>query len=147
MKLTPQSGPVPILPPGTSVADYCVVRYVGSGSFGRVFEAIDGRTRKTVALKVCPVANPEARILPQLDHPNIVGFIDEFSSEFGHVTVVDYVNGVALSRLLEAVHRKSPDHLRIRDAFKQITDGFRTIEGGASGWWRRGESSLYPNVS
>ncbi len=92
---TPQSGPVPILPPGTLVATYCVVRHVGSGSFGRVFEAIDVRTEKTVALKICPVTSPEARILRQLIHPNIVGFVDEFNSEFGGVTVVHAGGGIA----------------------------------------------------
>ncbi|MEO2018536.1 MAG: serine/threonine-protein kinase [Fuerstiella sp.] len=122
MTSTPQSGPVPILAPGTLVATYSVVRYIGSGSFGRVFEAVDERTRKTVALKICPTANPEARILRQLDHPNIVGFVDEFSSEFGHVTVVEYVKGVALSCLLMAVDWKSPSRLRIRDAFQQLAD-------------------------
>ncbi|HIK93063.1 MAG TPA: serine/threonine-protein kinase [Planctomycetes bacterium] len=132
MKLTPQSCPVPMLPPGTSVADYCVVRYVGSGSFGRIFAAVDGRTQKTVALKICPTANPEARILRQLEHPNIVGYVDEFNSEFGHVTVVEYVDGVALSCLLEAVHRKSSSHLRVRDVFKQIADGTATPDAPQS---------------
>lgn len=120
MSSTPQSGALPSLPPGTSVADYCIVQHIGSGTFGRVFEALDRRTEKTVALKICPVANPEGRILQQLHHPNIVGFVDEFSSEFGHVTVVEYVHGVALSRLLEAVHRTLPRHVRIREVFERI---------------------------
>ena len=104
------------------MANYRVVRYVGSGSFGCVYEAVDSRTQQSVALKICPTANPEARILRQLDHPHIVGFIDEFMVDVGHVTVVEYVSGVPLSRLLEHVHHRSVSQARVCDVFEQIRD-------------------------
>jgi serine/threonine protein kinase len=124
----PPSGSSLTVSPGTVVDGYRVGRYIGSGSFGSVYEAVDGRTQRSVALKICPTANPEACILRQLDHPHIVGFIDEFIADVGHVTVLEHVSGIPLSRLLEHVHYDSVRKLRVSAVFRQIRDTTASAE-------------------
>jgi serine/threonine protein kinase len=125
------------LPSGTVLGDYCVTRYLGSGSFGKVYQAVDQRTDLWVALKVCPTVNLEAKFLRQLQHPYIVGFVDEFTADVGHVTVVEYVSGIPLSRLLDAVHGQPCS--RVRDVFARMDadiatsfdDGYRRDESAS----------------
>jgi len=72
----------PALPPGTNVGPYRVVREVGRGGMGVVYEAEDTRLRRTVALKALPgeyARDPvrrerltrEARAAASLTHPSI----------------------------------------------------------------------------
>ena len=116
------------MPPGTEVAGYRLVRYVGRGSFGSVYEAVEVRTQRSVALKICSTDNPEARILRQLDHPNIVGFIDKFVDAAGHVTVLEYVSGIPLSRLLEHVRRDTVRKLRVCSVFRRVCESTAAVE-------------------
>ena len=102
------------------MGEYRVERYVGCGTVGSVYEAVDRRSQRSVALKNCPTVNPEAHILRQLDHPHIVEFIDEFNADVGHVTVVEYVSGIPLSRLLKHVHHKSGRSQRVCSVLTQI---------------------------
>jgi eukaryotic-like serine/threonine-protein kinase len=66
---------------------YRVVRMIGRGGMGSVYEAIDPRSGRRVALKVlptCGLPDPlqrerferEARVIAGLDHPNIVPLLD-----------------------------------------------------------------------
>lgn len=43
---------------GTDVSGYKIARYISSGSFGNVFEAINNKTKKSVAMKI-PIINEE----------------------------------------------------------------------------------------
>jgi eukaryotic-like serine/threonine-protein kinase len=84
-----------------------IVREVGRGSFGRVFEARDSRLDRTVALKLfetVPVdtaANvvPEARLLAQVRHENVVAVYgaDHFDPAIG--MWMEFVNGRTLRHL------------------------------------------------
>jgi eukaryotic-like serine/threonine-protein kinase len=71
----------PDLEPGTRLGDLTIVRLVGEGGMGRVYEALQGMPCRTVAVKVMragtlsPVAQKrfvhEAQILGRLTHPGI----------------------------------------------------------------------------
>lgn len=72
---------------GTVIGNYRVVRHIGSGGMGTVYEAVDLRLNRPVALKsLLPVyaADPdrvhrfekEARAASLLNHPNIVSIFD-----------------------------------------------------------------------
>ena len=71
------------LKPGTSIGDYEVVKLIGSGGMGEVYQARDVRLARDVAIKVLAsfVANDtdrlrrferEARAVAALNHPNIL---------------------------------------------------------------------------
>lgn len=76
-----------ILPPGTRVSRYEIVRLVGEGGMGTVYEALDLRLNRKVALKVLPEGlkgtrkaakrfSIEAQAAARLHHPNVVGIFD-----------------------------------------------------------------------
>ena len=78
--------PAPVIA-GTVIGNYRVVRHLGSGGMGTVYEALDSRLNRPVALKLLlPVyaGDPErvqrfeqeARAASRLNHPNIVSIFD-----------------------------------------------------------------------
>jgi serine/threonine protein kinase len=85
-----------------------IVRLIGQGGSGAVYEATDTTLDRTVAIKEVPVApggdgdlmrerfRREARLTAQLRHPNIVG-IYEWAEEDGKLYIVmEYVDGHSL---------------------------------------------------
>jgi serine/threonine protein kinase len=95
------------IPEGQQVGPYAIVREVGRGGMGRVYQAIDTRLGRRVALKALPPRlsrNPtererlrrEARALAALTHPGIcsVYALEEFAGEL--YMVAEFVPGETL---------------------------------------------------
>jgi len=106
--------PVQVRPGIVLSGRYKVIREVGSGGMGKVFEAEDDVRQRRVALKVLAVFaddssdsmqqfRREAQLLAELQHPNIAA-IHEMGSD-GDVTymVMDLVRGKALHTVIERV--------------------------------------------
>lgn len=85
---------------------------LGEGGMGEVYLASDEKTGGQVAIKILArqlTANPEAlerfkregETLRQLDHPNIVKFIDAFEHEKQYVIVMEYISGGSLQNLIK----------------------------------------------
>ncbi len=69
------------LEPGARVGAYRIEAQIGAGGMGEVFRAVDTRLERKVAIKVCAGHfderfEREARILSQLNHPNICTLFD-----------------------------------------------------------------------
>lgn len=87
---------------------YQIVRLVGQGGQGAVFEAYDHRLRCTVALKQMLGSDPrlsqafarEAHLLANLRHPALPRVIDYFTDEQGHFLVMEFIPGDDLMALL-----------------------------------------------
>jgi serine/threonine-protein kinase len=102
---------------------YRVLRLLGKGGFGAVYEAKDEMLGASVAVKVLTPAAAEqedalqqflgeARLLTSLDHPNIVRWITFDRTPNGlHYFVMEILKGVELSSLLETADRLPPDHV------------------------------------
>ncbi len=99
------------LEPGARLGPYEILRSLGAGGMGEVYEARDTRLGRVVALKVLPpgrVADPErrrrfareARAASMLNHPNIVTIHDIAQAEGVHFIVMEYVSGTTLSQLI-----------------------------------------------
>jgi serine/threonine protein kinase len=114
--------------PGFRLGDYEVVCHLGSGSFGDVYKAIRIVDRLFVSLKVCRTENPEAQVLRQLQHRAIVSVIDEFATEHGHVTVMSFVDGVALAALLAVTNHQSRRRLRVCNVLSLLNDDDASAE-------------------
>jgi serine/threonine protein kinase len=79
--------PRDVLAEGTKVGRYEVIRLIGEGGMGTVYEALDARLNRKVALKILSSAlkskrkaakrfTIEAQAAARLEHPNVVGIFD-----------------------------------------------------------------------
>ena len=98
---------------------YEIVRSLGSGGMGTVFEAVDRRFGNHVAVKRLDIAGPaveraferEARLLRDLKHDGLPRVIDHFEHERSAYLVMDYVGGDDLSEALESRGRFSVEEV------------------------------------
>ena len=88
---------------------YRIVRQLGKGGMGAVYEAVDERLSRTVALKETLAESDdlkraferEARLLANLRHPALPKVIDHFTEESGQFLVMEFIPGNDLGDLLE----------------------------------------------
>ncbi len=105
----------PVLEPGVRIGPWRVVRLIGAGGMGEVYEAerVDGTFERRVALKViASSASPalllrrfrrEREILASLDHPGIARLIDAGVSERGTpYYVMELVDGAPVDAWCDA---------------------------------------------
>ncbi len=89
---------------------YRIVRQIGQGGMGAVYQAVDQRLGNVVALKQTLVSGPqfgkaferEARLLAMLRHPALPKVIDYFSDETGQYLVMEFIAGNDLAAMLAA---------------------------------------------
>lgn len=87
---------------------YLVVRVIGRGGMGAVYEAIDQRLGNRVALKQMLLSGPlfssafqrEARILAGLRRPALPKVSDYFADSTGQFLVMEFLPGTDLGALL-----------------------------------------------
>jgi tRNA A-37 threonylcarbamoyl transferase component Bud32 len=110
------------LAPGAVVGRYELIREIGRGGFGIVWEARDRELGRRVAFKaVLPRgdAYPEARIIAEaevaarLSHPNVVTVLDAGRSEHGVYLVLEYLVGRTLSARLASARPSLREALAI----------------------------------
>jgi hypothetical protein len=98
-----------MLAPDTLVQGrYRIVRQIGQGGMGAVYQAVDQRLGNVVALKQTLVGGPqfsraferEARLLAMLRHPALPKVIDHFSDEAGQFLVMEFIAGDDLATML-----------------------------------------------
>jgi eukaryotic-like serine/threonine-protein kinase len=109
----PVEGWSPDLRPGGLIGRFRIVRELGRGGFGVVYEARDGELDRAVAVKVLRpgtrVASQsrawlerEARAVARLNHRHIVTLHDFGQSPAGPFLVFELLRGTSLSRRLDA---------------------------------------------
>jgi TolB-like protein/Tfp pilus assembly protein PilF len=96
---------------GTKLGSYEIRSSLGAGGMGEVYRATDTRLGRDVALKVLPAEmaqdgerlarfRREAKVLAQLDHPNIVTIYSVEEAEGVHFLTMQLVEGLPLDRLI-----------------------------------------------
>ena len=101
------------LAPGDMVARYRIVEKIGAGGMGDVYRARDEHLSRDVAIKVLGSGtltgksarkhfHKEARILSQLNHPNIATIHDFDTQHDVDFLVMEYIPGITLSEELAA---------------------------------------------
>ncbi|HWU88623.1 MAG TPA: serine/threonine-protein kinase, partial [Kofleriaceae bacterium] len=117
--------------PPTTMAHYSVVRTIGQGAMGVVYEAVDARLGREVALKLVlpdrlqaergtPRLLREARAMAKISHPNVVAVYDVGESDGVVFIAMEYVRGVTLRQWLANAPRSLPE---ILDVFVQAGAG------------------------
>ena len=89
---------------------YRIIRQLGQGGMGAVYEAVDERLDTTVALKETLFTDEklrkqferEARLLARLHHPALPRVSDHFTESEGQFLVMQYIAGQDLSEMLIA---------------------------------------------
>src|SRR5438132_312189 len=98
-----------VLAPGTILQDrYRIVRQLGRGGMGAVYEAVDQRLDTIVALKEtfsidCRLRRQfeqEARLLAQLNHPALPRVSDYFTDGERAFLVMQFISGVDLAEII-----------------------------------------------
>jgi serine/threonine protein kinase len=87
---------------------YRIVRLLGQGGMGAVYEAIDERLETTVALKeslfaeerLCKQFEREAKLLGRMHHPALPRVSDHFSEGNGQFLVMQFIPGYDLSQMM-----------------------------------------------
>ena len=97
------------LAPGTRLADrYTIASPISRGRMGAVYAAKDGTMGRGVAIKSLLDRSGttrfeiEARLLSQLDHPNVVSVVDHFNDREGYFLVMELVDGKDLNDILRS---------------------------------------------
>lgn len=114
---------------------YRVLRPLGRGGMGAVYEAFDERLSRTVALKETLVETDElrrafereSRLLANLRHPALPKVLDHFSEGTGLFLVMEFIPGDDLGRMLEQGRTFTPaEVLRWAD---QLLDALEYLHG------------------
>jgi hypothetical protein len=111
------------LSPGAVVGRFELVREIGRGGFGVVYEARDRGLGRLVAFKAVRAGSHqqlreerllrEAEAAARLSHPNIVTLFDLGRSEHGPYLVMELLRGWPLARRLEQGPLPVPEALRV----------------------------------
>jgi serine/threonine protein kinase len=102
------SDAAPGVPPGGSIGKYRLVRLIGRGGMGLVYEAVHPELRKRVAIKtllpeIAAQPEPLGRFLKEgeaasrIKHPNVVNILDVGTHEGSPFLVMEYLEGESLS--------------------------------------------------
>ncbi|MCA8943444.1 MAG: SUMF1/EgtB/PvdO family nonheme iron enzyme, partial [Planctomycetes bacterium] len=115
--------------------NYRILKLRGEGGFGSVYEAVDEMLGASVAVKVLRLGADndqevlrrfvgEAKVLTNLDHPNVVRWITFDKTESGlHYFVMEYLAGEELSEILKEERQLAPK--RAVDILLQVASALR----------------------
>src|SRR3982751_547932 len=113
---------IPTLPPGTTLGKYNIIRLLGAGGMGAVYEATHIEIGKKVAIKVLspliaavPGARArflrEAQLTSRVRHPHIVDVADMGSDAGSTYLVMEFLHGEDLAQRLERLGRVGVEEL------------------------------------
>ena len=120
---------------GEKFGKYIIQHAIKSGGMAHIYKAINPTTKEVVAIKILHSRNTnrrtingfiqEAKMLKKLNHPNIVQVIDFGKEDETFYTVMEYIEGEDLKKLL--LHKKVEDFHRRYDIILRIGNGLHYL--------------------
>lgn len=125
---------------GTELGAYTIVRLIGRGGMGEVYEAYENRLQRRVALKVIAPAKAgtygevdlvrrflqEARTLAQINHPNVVTIYSIDRVNDVQFIAMEYVEGASFKDLFSlfalSADEAAPIFLQLLEGLKALHD-------------------------
>ena len=99
-----------------SLDNYEIIKLLGEGQFGKVYKAKKKGSNEIYAIKITNIENfnenqkkyinQEREILKELDHPNILKYVDYKKINNKIYIITEYLNGGSLSDTLEKYRKK-----------------------------------------
>ncbi|MBN1647363.1 MAG: protein kinase [Spirochaetales bacterium] len=98
------------------IGNYTVRDVIGQGGMGKIFKAIDPKTKETVIIKQLMITEKtilekrfqrEADIMSAFDHPNIVKVYKQFSIGKSWYITMEFIDGISLDGLIKKAGRLS----------------------------------------
>lgn len=138
---------------GTQLGDYRIVREIGRGGMGVVYEAIEESLGRRVALKLLPITTTsrpdqlqrfkrEARAAARLEHPNIVPVYGVGQHDTQHYIAMQYIVGQGLDRVIAELKDQASGTAarRLRAAPEAESPAGASSESGVDGQRRAGST-------
>ena len=107
--------------PGDHLCGYHVVRPLGRGGSAEVFLARNETTGAAAALKLSGSSSPESKVLPGLDHPNIISVLAVHQRGHGALLAMEYIDGPVLSSLANQIHGHRPWKHKVAHVLGRVT--------------------------
>ena len=128
------------------LGDYQLLREIGRGGMGVVYEAEQLSLGRRVALKVLPFAavmdekqrlrfTNEARAAAQLNHPNIVPVYGVGNERGIHYYSMQFIHGQPLDRLIGELRDRADAELGSPASGEQTAACGKTVAGGSTARW------------
>jgi serine/threonine protein kinase/tetratricopeptide (TPR) repeat protein len=126
-----------LIRPGQTIADFTLIREIGRGGMGVVYEALQTSLRRSVALKLLPFSSAydakqigrfknEAQAAAQVRHPNIVPVYAIGEDHGIHYYAMELIEGQSLAYVLG---RLSDDSRSAPSSDTTVPNGTRTLQG------------------
>jgi serine/threonine protein kinase len=124
------------LAPGSSLGPYKIIRLIGQGGMGEVYEAYEELLQRSVALKIITdqaitqipevlrLFITEGKALAQLNHPNVVTIYQLGHDKGIHYIAMEYIEGTPLD---EYIQKNKPDFKRDLAIFYRILLGVQAL--------------------
>ncbi len=123
---------------GTKLGPYTIAQLVGRGGMGEVYEAMEHRLRRRVALKVIAPQNAgqhdevdllrrfihEAHTLAQINHPNVVTVYSIDEDAGTQFIAMEYVEGSSFKRILSLISLSADEAAPL---FLQMLEGLHAL--------------------
>ena len=126
--------------PPTDLGEFTLLREIGKGGMGVVYEAEQRTLRRRVAVKILPLAGlldrrqlerfrNEARAAAMLKHPNIVSVLSVGHDQGVHYYAMELIDGCSLADVIRDMGSK-PSHQQYRNEEPALA-AFRETNAGA----------------
>ena len=113
---------------------YTIISKIGSGSYSKVYKAIDTETKTTVAMKIITTSklntslvqrlSKEIEILKQLNHINIISLLNYSITDKHIYLIMELCNGGTIGDKIG----KLTNEAQIKEIIKQIIDGMLYLQ-------------------